>query len=112
MRLLTSTMDAAGRISANTSPEPWSDDDSGETTASARGVVSQDVTADELAVQLRALGSRTRAVLSEYELDAPGKGGGRFGDDPPKLEWICFHVLAEYARHAGQLDIVEEITRA
>ena len=93
-------------------PEPWSDDDSGETKAWARWVVSKDVTADELAVLLRALGSRTRAVLSEHDLDAPGIAGGRFGDDPPTLEWICFHVLAEYARHAGHLDIVEEITRA
>ncbi|MCY7287071.1 MAG: DinB family protein [Cryobacterium sp.] len=37
--------------------------------------------------------------------------GGRFGEDPPTLEWICFHVLAEYARHGGHLDIVEEIAR-
>lgn len=90
-------------------PEPWSHDDSGETKASARWVVSQDVTTDELAARLRALGLRTRAVLSEHDVDAPGQAGGRFGDDPPTLEWICFHVLAEYARHAGQLDIVEEI---
>ena len=35
--------------------------------------------------------------------------GGRFAEDPPTLEWICFHVLAEYARHAGHLDIVAEL---
>ena len=35
--------------------------------------------------------------------------GGRFADDPPSLEWICFHVLAEYARHAGHLDIAVEL---
>jgi hypothetical protein len=26
------------------------------------------------------------------------------------LEWICFHVLAEYARHAGQFDVVRELS--
>ena len=26
-----------------------------------------------------------------------------------RLEWICFHVLAEYARHAGHLDIAVEL---
>lgn len=36
--------------------------------------------------------------------------GGRFTEDPPLLEWICFHVLAEYARHAGQFDVVRELS--
>ena len=35
--------------------------------------------------------------------------GGRFTSEPPTLEWICFHVLAEYARHAGHLDITVEL---
>jgi hypothetical protein len=36
--------------------------------------------------------------------------GGRFsGDEAPDLRWICFHVLQEYARHAGHLDIVVEL---
>ncbi|MGL5927685.1 MAG: hypothetical protein ACRCY8_01990 [Dermatophilaceae bacterium] len=25
------------------------------------------------------------------------------------MEWICFHVLAEYTRHLGHLDIVVEL---
>ena len=40
---------------------------------------------------------------------ATASPGGRFADDPPSLEWICFHVLAEYARHAGHLDIAVEL---
>ena len=38
---------------------------------------------------------------------APPRAGSP--TDPPTLEWICFHVLAEYARHAGHLDIVVEL---
>jgi hypothetical protein len=25
------------------------------------------------------------------------------------LQWICFHVLQEYARHVGHLDVVVEL---
>jgi hypothetical protein len=38
--------------------------------------------------------------------------GGRFRQDPPTLEWICFHVVTEYARHLGHLDIVVELAEA
>jgi hypothetical protein len=31
------------------------------------------------------------------------------GQQSRDLERICFHVLAEYARHAGQLDIAVEL---
>lgn len=90
-------------------PEPWTSDDSDETKPSARWQVADGVTGAALAARLRALGERTRAVLLEHPLDATGASGGRFGEDPPTLEWICFHVLAEYARHAGHLDVSTEI---
>lgn len=92
-------------------PEPWTSDDSDETRPSARWAVPEGTTADELAVRLRAIGSRTRAILGAHRPGARGATGGRFGDDPPTLEWICFHVLAEYARHAGHLDISAELSR-
>ncbi len=91
--------------------EPWTDDDSGEARAGARWVVSAGITAEDIALELRVLGSRTRGVLKEHRMDTVGTPGGRFGDNPPTLEWICFHVLAEYARHAGQLDVAAEIAR-
>ncbi|CAA9366257.1 MAG: hypothetical protein AVDCRST_MAG34-2962 [uncultured Nocardioidaceae bacterium] len=90
-------------------PEPWTADDSDETRPSAHWQVADDTTAEELATRLRAVGERTRAALLDHPLDTPGTMGGRFGDDPPTLEWICFHVLSEYARHAGQLDVATEI---
>lgn len=90
-------------------PEPWTSDDSDLTAADARWAVPADVTAETLVARLEAVGTRTRSVLRDFPLTATAAPGGRFDDDPPTLEWICFHVLAEYARHAGHLDIVAEL---
>ncbi|WP_248583682.1 DUF664 domain-containing protein [Nocardioides sp. InS609-2] len=90
--------------------EPWIADDSDETRPAARWLVTDGVTAEALAERLRAVGRRTTEVLAAHPLDAVAAAGGRFDSDPPTLEWICFHVLAEYARHAGHLDIVAELT--
>jgi hypothetical protein len=84
--------------------EPWDED------APGRWHVAPETTADDLVERLRAIGERTRSVLRDFPLDATASPGGRFADDPPSLEWICFHVLAEYARHAGHLDIAVELT--
>ncbi len=65
--------------------------------------------AEALAERLEGIGTRTREVLTSHSLDTVGQPGVSFGDDPPTLEWICFHVLTEYARHAGHLDIVVEL---
>jgi hypothetical protein len=89
--------------------EPWLSDDADETLPAARWAVADDVTAELLAARLDEIGARTRGVLEAFPLDATATPGGRFDDDPPTLEWICFHVLAEYARHAGHLDIVAEL---
>jgi hypothetical protein len=93
--------------------DPWGDwdvDEPWREGVEARWTVPDGVTAEELAERLEAIGARTREVLASYPLDAVGSSGGRFSADPPTLEWICFHVLAEYARHAGHLDIVVEIS--
>jgi uncharacterized damage-inducible protein DinB len=89
---------------------PWGDWDVDDpTSGSGRWQVDPETTADELASRLSALGQRTTGILRGHPLDAVGAVGGRFQADPPTLEWICFHVLAEYARHAGHLDIVVEL---
>lgn len=93
--------------------DPWGDwnvDEPWNEGVEGRWQVADDVTAEELADRLEAIGARTREVLSSYPLDTVGSPEGRFAEDPPTLEWICFHVLAEYARHAGHLDIVVELT--
>jgi hypothetical protein len=92
--------------------EPWGDwsvDEPWDGSRDGRWVVADDVSAEQLAERLEQIGKRTRAVLRDFPLDATASPGGRFADDPPALEWICFHVLAEYARHAGQLDVVVEL---
>lgn len=83
--------------------EPW------DSVEEGRWHVGDHVTAEELAGRLRAIGARTAAVLRSHPLDALASSGGRFAEDPPTLEWICFHVLTEYARHAGHLDIAVEL---
>lgn len=90
--------------------EPWLSDDSDTTRPQARWQVADEVSAEQLADRLRAVGERTREVLTTHPLEARASTGGRFAADPPTLEWICFHVLAEYARHAGHVDIAVELT--
>ena len=44
-----------------------------------------------------------------HTLDEQAPPGPRFEGEPATLAWICFHVLQEYARHAGHLDIAVEL---
>lgn len=83
--------------------EPWGDEVDG------RWCVADDVPCAEVVSMLREVGSRTSGVLVDHRLDETGLPGGRFDTDPPTLAWICFHVLQEYARHAGHLDIAVEL---
>lgn len=86
--------------------EPWGDDREG------RWHVDDDESVDDLLAALHAGGERTRAVVGAADLADLAAVGGRFGPDqpPPTLAWILFHVLQEYARHAGHLDVVRELT--
>ena len=86
----------------------WNVDDP-DADPDARWRVPDGVTAEQIAERLRAQGERTREVLRTHDLHEAGRVGGRFTSEPPTLEWICFHVLAEYARHAGHLDITVEL---
>jgi uncharacterized protein DUF664 len=53
---------------------------------------------------------RTRAIVESHDLDEIGKPGDRWdGADPATLERVLFHLLQEYARHLGQLDVVVEL---
>jgi len=54
--------------------------------------------------------ARSRAVIESHPLDEAGQPGERWdGADPATLERILFHLLQEYARHVGHLDIVTEL---
>ncbi|HWG14219.1 MAG TPA: DUF664 domain-containing protein [Streptosporangiaceae bacterium] len=76
-----------------------------------RWYVGPDETLDELEAALVAQAARTRAIVEKHGLDEVGQPGDRWdGADPPTLERVLFHLLQEYARHVGQLDIVSEIS--
>jgi uncharacterized damage-inducible protein DinB len=84
--------------------EPWGDRRDG------RWYVPPRVGLDELAGQLRARGVRTTAIIRAHDLDEVGAPGPRWdGADPATLERVLFHLVQEYARHLGQLDVVAEL---
>jgi uncharacterized damage-inducible protein DinB len=83
--------------------DPWGD------RSGDRWHVPDDVSTSEVVAMLRAVGERTTALLADHSLDAVAPPGPRFEQEPPTLSWICFHVLQEYARHAGHLDIAVEL---
>jgi uncharacterized damage-inducible protein DinB len=85
-------------------PHPWADSRDG------RWYVAGGETLEGLAGALRAQAVRTRAVVESHDLADIGQLGDRWdGADPSPLERILFHLLQEYARHVGHLDIVSEL---
>jgi len=86
--------------------DPWGDDGPGE-----HWQVAKDESAATLVEALLAGGSRTRAIVESAALTDVAARGGRFPPDAeaPTLERILLHVLQEYARHAGHLDVVREL---
>jgi uncharacterized protein DUF664 len=87
--------------------DPWGDS---RGDAEGRWHVEPARGLEEVAAQLEEYAARTRTLLASHAPDAVASAAGRFaGSDPPELRWICFHVLQEYARHAGHLDIAVEL---
>jgi uncharacterized damage-inducible protein DinB len=86
---------------------PWGD--SGD-DPDARWQVPDALTLEDVVAQLETVAARTEAVLRTHDLEDVSAVTGRFaGTTPPDLRWICFHVLQEYARHAGHLDVAVEL---
>lgn len=55
-------------------------------------------------------GRTTRAVVQRHRLAEVGRPGPRWEGAPPAtLERVLFHLLQEYARHVGHLDVVREL---
>lgn len=88
-------------------PDPWGDHLDGE--PEGRWFVPAETTLDELAAMMAAVAERTEEVLASRRPTDPAALGGRFRSDPPDLRWICFHLLQEYGRHVGHLDIAVEL---
>jgi hypothetical protein len=85
--------------------DPWGDELDG------RWHVTDDETLDGLLAALHAGGAHTRRIVEDADPSSSAALGGRFtkDDERPTLVWILFHVLQEYARHAGHLDIAREL---
>ncbi len=86
--------------------DPWADHNSTD----GRWYVAPDETPDNLLEAFRAQAARSRTVIESHDLDELGQPGERWdGADPATLERVCLHLLQEYARHLGHLDIVREL---
>ncbi len=86
--------------------DPWGDHRRG------RWHVDDDESTDSLVEALRAQANRTTEVVGRHDLDDRGQPGERWdGADPPTLERVLFHLVQEYARHLGHLDIVVELSK-
>jgi uncharacterized damage-inducible protein DinB len=84
--------------------DPWGD------RQGDRWHVAPEETRDELVARLRAQGAHTQAVVSASDLAQTSQPSPRWeGAEPPSLERILFHMVQEYARHLGHLDIVTEL---
>lgn len=84
--------------------QPWGDSREGRWHVSAQESV------DELVSALRSQAERTRAVVLAHELSDIGQPGQRWdGAQPPTLERVLLHLVQEYARHVGHLDVVREL---
>jgi uncharacterized damage-inducible protein DinB len=84
--------------------DPWADSRDG------RWYVDPGQSLDDLLDALAARAERTRKIVESHNLADTGQPGERWsGAEPATLERVLFHLLQEYARHAGHLDIAAEL---
>ncbi len=87
--------------------DPWADN------RDDRWYVAEDETRAGLIADLTEQGERTRAIVESHDLADIGRPSDRWdGNEPPTLERVLFHLMQEYARHVGHLDIVCELAAA
>lgn len=69
--------------------------------------------AETLLERLETQGRVSNAVASAHGLDEIGAPSPRWeGSPPPTLERVLLHLVQEYARHLGHLDVVVELAGA
>ncbi len=84
--------------------EPWGDQQDG------RWHVDPGTGLAELVRDLERQAATTRRVVESHALSDVGQPGERWEGEPPAtLERVLLHLLQEYARHAGHLDVVREL---
>lgn len=85
-------------------PDPWGDEVDG------RWAVPDGVDLAGVADGLVEQGRVTRRVVTGHDLAERGRPGPRWdGARPATLERVLLHLLQEYARHVGHLDITREL---
>jgi uncharacterized damage-inducible protein DinB len=83
---------------------PWGDRDADKWHTAPTDTLAH------LAAALATQGVRTSEIIARHDLDERGAPSERWnGEEPPTLERVLFHLLQEYARHVGHLDIVAEL---
>ena len=84
--------------------DPWADSRDG------RWFVDDDESLADLLAAFRSQAARSNAVTRSHDLTDVGRPGPRWDGQPPaRLDRVLLHLLQEYARHAGHLDIVAEL---
>ena len=84
--------------------EPWGDSRDGS------WYVHADESLADLVQALHVQADITRSVVQTRELSEVGEPGERWnGAVPATLERVLLHLMQEYARHVGHLDIVREL---
>ena len=84
--------------------DPWGD------SRDDRWHVEPQQTLADLTQELRKQAAITRAIVDGHDLSEIGQPSDRWAGAPPAtLERILLHLVQEYARHAGHLDIVREL---
>lgn len=85
--------------------DPWRD-----ATADG-GWITPEFSFEELKELLLETGRSTRRLVESHELTEYSQVGGKFQaqEEAPHLHWILLHLLQEYARHVGHLDISREM---
>lgn len=97
-------MDALGFVAEDVVAYPPDDE--------AEWRVGADEPVDAVLATYRDEVRRSRALAAgAVDLATPSRTGGRFrtAEQAPALGRILFHLLQEYARHVGHLDIAREL---
>jgi uncharacterized damage-inducible protein DinB len=84
--------------------DPWGDQQDD------RWHVGPEETLPALIAALQAQAAVSAAIVARHDLAEIGQPGERWdGGAPASLERVLFHLVQEYARHLGQLDVVSEL---
>jgi uncharacterized damage-inducible protein DinB len=84
--------------------DPWGD------RLDGRWYVAPEESLDDLLDKQAEQAARSTAIIEGHDLGEAGQPGDRWDGEPPAtLERILLHLMQEYARHLGQLDIVTEL---